>query len=139
MEPEIEERIVKHFQDHSVDLVCLAGYMRIVKDILLKAYPMKIINIHPGLRAAFPGLNVQKKAIDYGVKFSGCTVHFVDKGTDTGPIITQAVVSVKEDDTAETLSERILNEEHRIYPEAIKLIVQKKISIQGRRVLIKDE
>lgn len=135
MEPDIERRIVECLEEHQVELVCLAGYMRIVKEALLKAFPLRIINIHPALLPSFPGLNVQKKAIDYGVKFSGCTVHFVDERTDTGPIIIQAAVPVKDDDTEETLSIRILNEEHRIYSEAIRLIANKKIHIQGRRVL----
>ena len=135
MEPDMERRIVECLEEHQVELVCLAGYMRIVKEALLKAFPLRIINIHPALLPSFPGLNVQKKAIGYGVKFSGCTVHFVDEGTDTGPIIIQAAVPVKDDDTEETLSKRILNEEHRIYSEAIRLIENKKIHIQGRRVL----
>lgn len=135
MEPDIERRIVECLEEHQVELVCLAGYMRIVKEALLKAFPLRIINIHPALLPSFPGLNVQKKAMNYGVKFSGCTVHFVDEGTDTGPIIIQAAVPVKDDDTEETLSIRILNEEHRIYSEAIRLIANKKIHIQGRRVL----
>ena len=135
MEPDMERRIVECLEEHQVELVCLAGYMRIVKEALLKAFPLRIINIHPALLPSFPGLNVQKKAMNYGVKFSGCTVHFVDEGTDTGPIIIQAAVPVKDDDTEETLSIRILNEEHRIYSEAIRLIANKKIHIQGRRVL----
>ncbi|MEJ5368919.1 MAG: phosphoribosylglycinamide formyltransferase [Bryobacteraceae bacterium] len=118
-----------------VDLICLAGFMRRVGAPLLEAYPMRILNIHPSLLPAFPGLNVQQQAIDYGVKFSGCTVHFVDAGLDTGPIIAQAVVPVLDDDTAETLAARILVEEHRIYSEAIALVLSGAYRIEGRRVL----
>jgi len=119
----------------AVDLVCLAGFMRRVGAPLLEAYPMRILNIHPSLLPAFPGLNVQQQAIDYGVKFSGCTVHFVDAGLDTGPIVAQAVVPVLDDDTAETLAARILVEEHRIYSEAIALVLSGAYRIEGRRVL----
>ena len=118
-----------------VDLICLAGFMRRVGAPLLEAYPMRILNIHPSLLPAFPGLNVQQQAIDYGVKVSGCTVHFVDAGLDTGPIIAQAAVPVLDDDTAETLAARILVEEHRIYSEAIALVLSGCYRIEGRRVL----
>jgi phosphoribosylglycinamide formyltransferase-1 len=118
-----------------VDLICLAGFMRRVGAPLLKAYPMRILNIHPSLLPAFPGLNVQQQAIDYGVKYSGCTVHFVDEGLDTGPIVAQAAVPVLDDDTAETLAARILNEEHRIYSEAIALVLSGAYRIEGRRVI----
>lgn len=118
-----------------IDLICLAGFMRRVGAPLLEAYPMRILNIHPSLLPAFPGLNVQQQAIDYGVKFSGCTVHFVDAGLDTGPIVAQAVVPVLDDDTAETLAARILVEEHRIYSEAIALVLSGEYRIEGRRVL----
>jgi phosphoribosylglycinamide formyltransferase-1 len=119
----------------SVDLICLAGFMRRVGAPLLQAYPMRILNIHPSLLPAFPGLNVQQQAIDYGVKYSGCTVHFVDEGLDTGPIVAQAVVPVFDDDTAETLAARILAEEHRIYSEAIALVLSGAFRIEGRRVI----
>ncbi|MGB9609687.1 MAG: phosphoribosylglycinamide formyltransferase [Bryobacteraceae bacterium] len=118
-----------------VDLICLAGFMRRVGAPLLEAYPMRILNIHPSLLPAFPGLNVQQQAIDYGVKISGCTVHFVDAGLDTGPIVAQAAVPVLDDDTAETLAARILVEEHRIYTEAIALVLSGNWRLQGRRVL----
>ena len=118
-----------------VDLICLAGFMRRVGAPLLEAYPMRILNIHPSLLPAFPGLNVQQQAIDYGVKVSGCTVHFVDAGLDTGPIIAQAAVPVLDDDTAETLAARILVEEHRIYSEAIALVLSGCYRIEGRRVV----
>ncbi len=118
-----------------VDLICLAGFMRRVGAPLLEAYPMRILNIHPSLLPAFPGLNVQQQAIDYGVKYSGCTVHFVDAGLDTGPIVAQAAVPVRDDDTAETLAARILVEEHRIYSEAIALVLSGAYRIEGRRVI----
>jgi phosphoribosylglycinamide formyltransferase-1 len=117
-------------------LVCLAGFMRIISPEFVKKYKNKIINIHPALLPAFPGLDSQKQALEYGVKYSGCTVHFVDIGMDTGPIIIQAVVKIKENDTEESLSKRILKEEHRIYPEAINLFARKKIKVSGRRTII---
>lgn len=119
---------------HGVDLVILAGFMRVVTKVLINAFPMRIMNIHPALLPSFPGLHVQKKAIEYGAKFSGCTVHFVDEGVDTGPIIIQAVVPILGDDTEETLSARILKEEHRIYPYAIKLFAEGGLEVKGRRV-----
>jgi len=118
----------------NVQLVILAGFMRIVQKPLLEAYPNRIMNIHPSLLPAFPGLHAQRQAIQYGVKVSGCTVHFVDEGTDTGPIIIQAAVAVAPDDTEETLAERILREEHRIYPEAIRLYSEGRLTIQQRTV-----
>jgi len=117
-------------------LVCLAGFMRIISPEFVKKYKNRIINIHPALLPAFPGLESQKQALEYGAKYSGCTVHFVDTGTDTGPIIIQAVVKIKEKDTEESLSKRILKEEHRIYPEAINLFARKKIKVSGRRTII---
>jgi phosphoribosylglycinamide formyltransferase-1 len=135
--PEVEQKYVQTLQDHKVDLVCLAGFMRIIKRPLLDAFPNRILNIHPALLPAFPGLDVQKKALEYGVKFSGCTVHFVTPDVDAGPIITQAAVPVMDDDTPETLAERILKEEWRIYTEAINIVLSGKYHIVGRRV-IKD-
>lgn len=131
-----EGEILHKIHEKKVDLICLAGYMRILSPEFVKKYKNKIINIHPALLPAFPGLHVQKKALEYGVKFSGCTVHFVDEGCDTGPIILQAVVPVMDNDTEETLSARILEQEHKIYPQAIKLIAEKKIKIVGRKVLL---
>lgn len=131
-----ELEIVKVLQQHKVDLVCLAGYMRIVGPVLLEHYQGKMINIHPALLPSFPGLHAQKQALDYGVKISGATVHFVDEGCDTGPIIIQAAVPVLEDDTEESLSERILEQEHKIYPQAIKLFAEGRLKIEGRRVKI---
>ena len=117
-------------------LVCLAGFMRIISTQFVKKYKNRLINIHPALLPAFPGLDSQKQALDHGAKYSGCTVHFVDNGMDTGPIIIQAVVKVKENDTVESLSKRILKEEHRIYPEAVNLFARKKIKVSGRRTII---
>ena len=117
-------------------LVCLAGFMRIISPEFVKKYKNKILNIHPALLPAFPGLDSQKQALDYGVKFTGCTVHFVDSGMDTGPIIIQAVVPVIEGDTDKELSKRILKEEHRIYPEAVNLIAKGKVKVSGRKTVI---
>lgn len=133
--PEFEQQYVKALQDRNVDLVCLAGFMRILKRPFLDAFKGRILNIHPALLPSFPGLDVQKKALEYGVKFSGCTVHFVDETVDGGPIITQAAVPVLDDDTPEKLAESILKEEHRIYTEAINIVLSGKYKIVGRRVV----
>ncbi|MEX0862457.1 phosphoribosylglycinamide formyltransferase [Nitrosopumilus sp.] len=117
-------------------LVCLAGFMRIISPEFVKKYKNRIINIHPALLPSFPGLDSQKQALEYGAKYSGCTVHFVDSGMDTGPIIIQAIVKVKENDTEKTLSKKILKEEHRIYPEAVNLFARKKIRVSGRKTII---
>jgi len=117
-------------------LVCLAGFMRIISPQFIRKYKNRIMNIHPALLPAFPGLDVQKQAVEHGVKFSGCTVHFVDESIDTGPIIIQSVIRVKNRDTGETLAKRILKEEHKIYPEAIRLFAKKKIRISGRKTII---
>ncbi len=132
-----EQAIVQALREQGVELVVLAGYMRLVGATLLENFSNRIMNIHPALLPAFPGLHGQEQAWEYGVKFSGCTVHFVDGGMDTGPIILQAVVPVLDDDTAETLSARILEQEHRIYPEAIQLYAQGHLEIAGRKVRIK--
>lgn len=116
--------------------VCLAGFMRIIGPQFIRKYKNRIMNIHPGLLPAFPGLEVQKQAIDYGVKYSGCTVHLADESVDTGPIIIQAVVKVNDNDTAETLAKKILKQEHRIYPEAVRLFAKGKIKISGRKTKI---
>lgn len=121
---------------HEVDLLCLAGYLRIVREPLLSAFAGRMINIHPSLLPAFKGLDAQQQALEYGVKVAGCTVHFVWPGLDDGPIILQATVPVLGDDTVERLRERILAEEHRIYPEAIQLFAQGKLKVEGRRVLV---
>jgi len=134
---EYDTALVKILRDHEVELVILAGYMRILSDVMIAAFPDAIMNIHPALLPAFPGLHAQKQALDYGVRFSGCTVHFVDCGTDTGPIILQAVVPVEQDDTEETLSARIQREEHRAYPEAVRLFCEGRITLKGRHVRIR--
>lgn len=131
-----ERRLFEILTEHGVGLVALAGYMRLVGRTLLEAYPGRIMNIHPSLLPAFPGLDAQAQALEYGVKVAGCTVHFVDEGTDSGPIILQAAVPVKEDDTAETLAARILVEEHRLYPRAIQLFAEGRLVLDGRRVRI---
>ena len=130
--------LIKNLQNNQVQLVVLAGFMRILTSLFLREFPQRIINIHPALLPAFPGTHVQKKALEYGVKFTGCTVHFVDEGVDTGPIIIQSVIPVLDDDTEETLAARILKEEHRIYPQAIQFYANGKIEIDGRRVKIKS-
>ncbi len=127
--------VVAALNDAKVDLICLAGYMRLLSPYFVSAFPQKILNIHPSLLPSFPGLEAQKQALDYGVKFAGCTVHFVDENLDAGPIILQSVVSVEDGDTEETLSARILKEEHRIYSEAVKIVLEGKYKILGRRVV----
>jgi phosphoribosylglycinamide formyltransferase-1 len=134
---EYERAILKLLKEHNVQLVCLAGYMRIVGKVILDAFPNRVINIHPALLPSFPGLHGQQQAWEYGVKYSGCTVHFVDEGMDTGSIIIQAVVPVYDDDTADTLAARILEQEHIIYPEAIGLLADGRLKLSGRKVLIK--
>jgi len=119
-------------------LICLAGFMRIVSPQFIRKYKNRIMNIHPALLPSFPGLHAQKQAVKYGAKYSGCTVHFVDEGIDTGPVIVQAVVKVNDNDTEKTLSKRILVKEHQMYPEAIRLFAEKKIRIAGRMTIIKD-
>jgi len=135
-----DKKIIAILKEYGVTpnngLVCLAGFMRIISTQFIKKYKNRIMNIHPALLPAFPGLDVQKKAVDYGVKYSGCTVHFADIGVDTGPIIIQAVVKVKDNDTGEALAKRILKQEHRIYPEAVRLFAKKKIRISGRKAII---
>ena len=130
-----DRELVDTLRAFAVDVVCLAGFMRVLSPAFIRAFPARILNIHPALLPAFPGLEAQKQALDYGVKFTGCTVHLVDEGTDTGPIVCQAVVPVLDDDTVETLAARILKEEHRIYSEAICLLLEDKLRFAGRRVL----
>lgn len=134
-----ESRVIACLEAHGVELVCLAGYMRVVGRTLLERYPGKILNIHPSLLPAFPGLEAQAQAWEHGVKVSGCTVHFVDRGVDTGPIILQRAVPVLEADTAETLAARILAEEHRAYAEAIRLFAAGRLVTEGRRVRVRAE
>jgi phosphoribosylglycinamide formyltransferase-1 len=133
---DFESAIVDRLKEHEVELICLAGYMRIVGPALLKAFPHRILNIHPALLPAFPGLEAQQQAFEYGVKVSGCTVHFVDAKVDHGPIICQTAVEVHEDDTLETLRQRILKEEHRLYPRAIQLYAEGRLKIEGRHVRV---
>ena len=133
-----DKEIVSILKEKEVELVVLAGYMKILSPYFINAFKDKIMNIHPALLPSFPGLHVQKKAIDYGVKVSGCTVHFVDEGLDSGPIIMQKAVKVKENDTEETLAKKILKQEHKIYPRAIQLFAEERLEIIGRKVLIKE-
>ena len=133
---EIAKTLSKYHVTPQAGLVCLAGFMRIISPEFVKKYKNRIINIHPALLPAFPGLNSQKQALDYGAKYTGCTVHFVDAGMDTGPIIIQAMVKIKEGDTEESLSKKILRQEHIIYPKAVKLFAQNKIKISGRKTII---
>ena len=130
-----ENILIEKIQSKSVDLVCLAGYMQILGKNFIEAFSGRIINIHPSLLPAFPGLNVQKRALEHGARFSGCTVHFVNEEVDGGPIISQAVVPIFDDDNEASLSERILEQEHIIYPEAIRLILEGKLTLSGRRAI----
>lgn len=131
-----DEALVALLGGRGVELVVLAGFMRLLSPVFVKAYSNRIMNIHPALLPAFPGLNVQQKAVEHGARFSGCTVHFVNEECDQGPIIIQAVVPVLPDDSAETLAARILEQEHRIYPRAIQLFAERRLKIIGRRVLV---
>jgi len=136
LEREVYDRmVVAELKKRQVDLVCLAGYMRLLSAYFVREYPLRILNIHPALLPSFTGLDAQHQAFDYGVKISGCTVHFVDENLDSGPILVQAAVPVLNDDTAETLAARILEQEHRIYTEAIKIVLSGKYHIEGRRVI----
>jgi len=135
-------RLVESLRAQRVDLVCLAGYMRLVTPTFLRAYGPspatrgcpRVVNVHPGLLPSFPGLHAQRQCVEYGARFAGCTVHFVDEGTDTGPVIVQAVVPVRPGETEEALSQRILEQEHRIYPQAIQWFAEGRLSVEGRRV-----
>jgi phosphoribosylglycinamide formyltransferase 1 len=131
-----DRQVVAVLNEHNVDLVCLAGYMRLLSPYFVAAFPNRILNIHPSLLPSFPGLESQRQALEYGVKFAGCTVHFVDENLDAGPIVLQSVVPVTDDDTEETLSARILQEEHRIYSQAVRIILEGRYKIAGRRVLV---
>jgi len=137
LDREVYDRLlIEELRRENVDLVCMAGYMRLLSAAFIREYPMRILNIHPSLLPAFPGLDAQHQAVDYGVKISGCTVHFVDEHLDAGPIILQAAVPVLDSDTTGTLSERILKEEHRIYPEAIRIVLSGNFKIRGRQVIL---
>ena len=135
---EYDKKIISVLKKYQVTpkngLICLAGFMRIISPEFIKKYKNCVLNIHPAILPAFPGLDAQKQAIDHGVKYSGCTVHFADDGVDSGPIIVQAIVKVKDDDTEETLAKRILAKEHKAYSEAVKLIAENKIKVVGRKV-----
>lgn len=137
---EYDQKIITTLKKYGVTknngIVCLAGFMRIISTEFVKKYKNKMINIHPAILPAFPGLNAQKQAIQYGVKFSGCTVHFVDEGVDSGPIIIQAIVKVEDNDSEKSLSKRILAQEHKIYPKAIELLAKGKVKISGRKTVI---
>lgn len=128
--------VVAELQKNAVDLVCLAGFMRLLSAYFVREFPLRVLNIHPALLPSFAGLDAQHQAIEHGVKISGCTVHFVDENLDSGPILVQAAVPVRDDDTAETLAVRILKEEHRIYSEAIRIVLSQNFRIEGRRVIL---
>jgi phosphoribosylglycinamide formyltransferase-1 len=134
-----DREVVAALREREVELVCLAGFMRLLSPYFVNEYRNRILNIHPSLLPAFPGLEAQRQALEYGVKYSGCTVHFVDEHLDAGPIIRQAVVEVRDDDTPETLAARILREEHRIYAEAVRIVLEGRYRIEGRRVFITRE
>jgi phosphoribosylglycinamide formyltransferase-1 len=136
LERELYDRqVVAVLKEHRVDLVCLAGFMRLLSAYFVSEFPCRILNIHPSLLPAFPGLEAQRQALEHGVKITGCTVHFVDENLDAGPIVIQAAIAIRDDDTAESLSERILREEHRIYAEAVKIVLGGNYRIDGRRVI----
>jgi phosphoribosylglycinamide formyltransferase-1 len=135
---EYDREILREIRKRGIDLVCLAGYMKVLTPMFCSEYRNRVMNIHPALLPAFPGLNVQQQAIEWGVRVSGCTVHFVAPEVDCGPIILQAAVPVLPDDTAETLAARILAEEHKIYPEAVRLFFEGRLEVRGRRVRIRD-
>jgi phosphoribosylglycinamide formyltransferase 1 len=130
-----DRQVVTVLREYQIDLVCLAGYMRLLSPYFVQAFPQAILNIHPSLLPSFPGLESQRQALEYGVKFAGCTVHFVDENLDAGPIVLQAIAPVLDTDTPETLSEKILREEHRIYTEAVKIVLDGRFKIEGRRVI----
>jgi phosphoribosylglycinamide formyltransferase 1 len=130
-----DRQVVAVLREHGVDLICLAGYMRLLSPYFVASFPNRILNIHPSLLPSFPGLESQRQALEYGVKIAGCTVHFVDENLDAGPIVLQAAIPVRDEDTEVTLSERILAEEHRIYSEAVRIVLEGKFKIAGRRVV----
>lgn len=134
-----DRQVVAVLQEKRIDLVCLAGYMRLLSSYFVQAFRGRILNIHPSLLPAFPGLEAQRQALEHGVKFAGCTVHFVDENLDAGPIILQATVPVRDDDTVDSLSARILAEEHRIYSEAVRIVLEGRYRVEGRRVVLLKE
>lgn len=133
---DFEKEIISRIKDYNIDLIVLAGFMRILSPYFVRHYKHRIINLHPALLPAFPGMHSARQALEYGVKFAGCTVHFVDEGVDTGPIIKQAVVPVEDDDTEQSLLDKIHRKEHEIYPEAVRLFCEEKLRIEGRRVIV---
>ena len=130
-----DRQVAAVLQEYKVDLVCLAGYMRLLSPWFVAQFPQRILNIHPSLLPAFPGLEAQRQALEHGVKWTGCTVHFVDENLDAGPIVAQAAVAVRDDDTPDALTARILTEEHRIYTEAVRMVLDGRFKIAGRRVI----
>jgi phosphoribosylglycinamide formyltransferase-1 len=134
-----DAEVVSILRDHGVELVCLAGFMRLLSPVFVRAFPERILNIHPALLPAFPGLDAQKQALEHGVKVSGATVHLVDEGLDSGAIVAQEAVPVRSDDTTESLAARILEAEHRLYPQAVRLLLEGRCRVEGRRVLVEGE
>lgn len=134
-----DKLVIDELRTHEVDLVCLAGFMRLLSSSFVEAFPNRVVNIHPSLLPAFPGLDAQRQALDHGVKITGCTVHLVDEFLDSGPILVQSAVPVLDEDTVETLSARILAQEHVIYPKAIQYMVERRITLQGRRAIIRED
>ena len=140
MEREVYDKLViEELRTHEVDLVCLAGFMRLLSASFVQAFPNRVLNIHPSLLPAFPGLDAQRQALEHGVKITGCTVHLVDEFLDSGPILVQSAVPVLDHDTVESLSARILAQEHVIYPKAIQLIVDRRVTLDGRKAVIREE
>jgi phosphoribosylglycinamide formyltransferase-1 len=134
-----DKLVIEELKTHEVDLVCLAGFMRLLSALFVESFPNRVINIHPSLLPAFPGLDAQRQALEYGAKITGCTVHLVDQFLDSGPILVQSAVPVLDADTVETLSARILAQEHVIYPKAIQYLVERRITLEGRRVMIRED
>jgi phosphoribosylglycinamide formyltransferase-1 len=134
-----DDELVTVLREHGVELVCLAGFMRLLSPVFIRAFPGRILNVHPALLPAFPGLDAQEQAFEHGVKVSGATVHLVDEGLDSGPIVAQEAVPVRSDDTAESLTARILEAEHRIYPRAVRLLLEGRCRVEGRRVVVEGE
>ena len=137
LDGEAEKKVLQILEEHGVDFIALAGFMRIIKDGLLNAYAGRMVNIHPSLLPSFPGLDGGKQAFEYGVKFTGCTVHFVDAGVDTGAIINQKIIAIEDDDTLETMMEKLHAQEHIAYPEALQCVAEGRINFDGRRVTLK--
>jgi len=134
-----DAELVAVLRDHGVELVCLAGFMRLLSPVFVGAFPGRVLNVHPALLPAFPGLDAQRQALEHGVKVSGATIHLVDEGLDSGPIVAQEAVPVRSDDTAESLAARILEAEHRIYPRAVRLLLEGRCRLEGRRVIVEGE